>query len=263
MEMRGTVRYSLWIAPWWALGFALAAPTATIASDYSHECRSADGQYEMWDEELSATSDEKKTAIPYTTLKDTILAQKEGYCLSRGSKFGYESKTYVRKVRFERDGERIEIDLLCELATDGLPAAYSCEKEVVTRQTQSSGGGQQQDRQDGDTTTAIWSHNGSVMRLEANGEARIFSYENPRPGMRNAGAKQGDIVFEGKRVGQTYSGTAYIFSKDCGRTAYPVTGSVLPGDRGVVLEGDAPVLGKGCKQTATRHDRLQFDYVAR
>ena len=62
-----------------------------LASDYAHECRSADGLYEMSDEQLFAAGEEPRTAIPYSTLKDTVLSERKGYCLSRGQHFQFEA----------------------------------------------------------------------------------------------------------------------------------------------------------------------------
>jgi hypothetical protein len=220
----------------------------------------------MWDEGLSASGDANQTQIPYTTLKDTVLSRREGYCLSRGQKFGFASKSYVRRIRFNHQGQSYEVDMLCEMASDGLPAAFSCDKEVVTLDTQQNGGGGNAGgggAGGGSSSTALWTHNGSLMRLDANGKARTFSYENPRPGMRKAGAKPGDVVFEGERDGERYYGTAYIYSKSCGRHGYAVDGRVLAGDRGVVLEGEAPRFDDSCNITSTRRDVLRFDYVKR
>lgn len=244
------------------LSLFVAGSQGAGATDYSHDCSSSDGQWKMWDESLSAAGDGNQTDIPYTTLKDTVLSRKEGYCLSRGQKFGYEAKTYVRRIRFGYQGQTYELDMLCEMASDGLPAAYSCEKEVVTLDTGTTSG-TSPGRQDGNETIAYWSHNGSVMMLEANGEARIFSYDKPRSGMRKAGAKRGDILFEGKRQGDRYFGTAYIFSKTCGRKPYAVSGNVEEGERAVVLEGEAPLLDDGCNVTGSKRDVLRFDYVKR
>jgi len=79
----------------------------------------------------------------------------------------------------------------------------------------------------------------------------------------NVGARPGDIVFEGTRDGQTYSGTAYIFSKSCGRVAYMVAGNVSADERSVLLEGQAPLLDAQCQPIAYRRDQLRFDLIGR
>lgn len=253
-----------------AVGLAamLGAAVSVRASDYSHDCRSSDGRWQMWDEGLSASDDPENKDIPYTTVKDTVLALKQGYCLAKGGKYEFEDKTYVRRVQFTYKGEKQDVDLLCEMIADGLPAAYKCEKEVVTLDTKAQGvpvpraEGEPEAVAEGlPSDGALWNHNGSIMRLVATGKSRTFMYDNPRPGMRKAGAKQGDVVFEGTREGQSYSGTAYIYSKICGRKGYAVSGRVADDDRGVVLEGEVPVLDSDCKVKSTRRDVLRFDYV--
>jgi hypothetical protein len=242
-----------------AFSLLLVAGFAARASDYSHICRTADGAYEMDDGALSAAGAAPRQPIPHETVGDTVLSEKVGYCIARGRRFPFESRVYVRAIRFREAGQLREADLLCELASDGLPAAYTCEREVVTRDFKASatkagpasGGG------------TIWTHNGSVMRLESSASERRFVYAIPRRGMLDAGAKSGDVVFEGRRDGTTYSGTAYIFNKSCGRVAYRVAGSVAANERRIVLEGQVPVLGPACSVRSRRRDRLQFDLLDR
>lgn len=232
---------------------AMVLPAA--ASDFLHQCRTADGQFELNDDELYATGTSTGQPIAYQSVRKTILAERHGYCIAAGQKFKFEARTYVHRIRFDLGGGPIEVDALCEFAADGLPAAYNCEREVVTFQT-GSPGGNSGGSQDGPTA---WNHNGSVMRLEADGAERRFIYDVPRPGMLNAGARSGDVVFAGRREGATYSGTAYIFSKSCGQVGYPVAGNVSPDERSVVLEGQAPRLGSDCAVKSYRRDRLKFE----
>ncbi len=244
-----------------ATALALVAGTAAAtASDYFHECRTADGQYEINDGTLVASSDTARKEIPFETLGETVLSQRKGYCLARGQKYEFEGKTYVLKIRFREKGQPIEVDALCELAADGLPAAYKCEREVVTRDFKAGGKSAPPAAGGG---AVVWNHNGSVMRLEAEGAVRRFRYEVPRRGMAEAGARPGDVVFEGRRDGSRYVGTAYIFSAACGRVPYAVSGRVSGDERQVVLEGDAPVLGAGCKARTFKRDRLAFELIAR
>lgn len=222
-----------------------------------HVCRTADGLYEINDGELSAIEGEARRPIPYKTVSETVLSERRGYCQARGQRFDFQAKTYVLKVRFRDKGSDLEVDALCELAADGLPAAYRCEREVVTYETASA----PPPRPPVGSGTTYWNHNGSLMRLDASGSARSFAYEQPRPGMEAAGARPGDVVFEGRREGAGYVGTAYIFNKNCGRFPYDVVGRVSPDDRRVVLEGQAPRVGRDCRVDGTRRDVLVFDLV--
>jgi len=153
----------------------------------------------------------------------------------------------------------VQVDALCELASDGLPAAYKCDREVVTLDTKSD----QSVVPPPTPNASIWDHNGSRLRLESSGSERRFVYEQPRRGMRDAGAAPGDTVFEGRREGRTYTGTAYIFSKACGKVAYQVAGNISQDERQVVLEGQAPSLGADCKTRSYKRDELVFELIAR
>jgi hypothetical protein len=46
--------------------------------------------------------------------------------------------------------------------------------------------------------STIWDHNGSVMYLVANGSSREIYYQKPRPGMLDAGARPGSVLFRGE-----------------------------------------------------------------
>lgn len=106
----------------------------------------------------------------------------------------------------------------------------------------------------------LWDHNGSTMRLAANGAARKFFYENPRSGLGSAGVSRGTLLFTGQKIGNTYSGMAYVFSK-CGSRGYAVNGSVSEDQRTVTLYGKAPIVDSSCRMTTNRDDELVFTFV--
>jgi len=106
-----------------------------------------------------------------------------------------------------------------------------------------------------------WDHNGSTVRLEASESGgRRFYYYQPRKGMLDAGARPGDLVFEGRRIGNRYEGKAYAFKGHCGTLDYQVSGEVSNDDQTVVLTGRAPQLDSACKPTGSAPDRLVFSY---
>lgn len=104
----------------------------------------------------------------------------------------------------------------------------------------------------------IWSHNGSVMYLVANGSSREFYYEKPLPEMLKAGARPGSLLFRGEVNNGQYSGTAYIFNPRCGQMAFRVRGAILDNDERIVLMGQAPRLGRNCKAYAVHTGTLEF-----
>ena len=116
----------------------------------------------------------------------------------------------------------------------------------------------------GANADTCWNHNGSVMRLTASGQARTFSYEQPRSVLVNAGVRRGTTLFDGTRSGNRYSGTAYVFSRDCPGSplAYSVRGSVSRNDTQVTLSGSRPVYAN-CRATGrSTTDTLVFTYVS-
>jgi S1-C subfamily serine protease/peptidoglycan hydrolase-like protein with peptidoglycan-binding domain len=111
-------------------------------------------------------------------------------------------------------------------------------------------------------TSSLWSHNGSVLELQADGSKRVFRYKGPRPGMRDQGVEAGTILFAGQRIGDSYSGTAFIFSQRCGAKSYTVSGQISDDQRRFTLVGEAPTgLDGTCTATGTRTDRLDFELI--
>ncbi len=252
------------VGRWLFALLALVLPwlsVSALASDYSNICRSADGLYEIDDEALRRVDpNATMPPIPYGKLRETVLARETGYCTARnaaGQQFKYETRSTALRARFTDDGTTREVDFICEFVADGLPAAYNCDKRVVTSADTSTPNDTATPQPRG---TAIWLHNGSIMRLEASGNSRRFYYEAPRAGMRNAGVNSGTLLFEGTRDGEAYSGTAYIFADGCRPAPYPVIGSVSDGDRRVVMSGRAPRLAADCSIKGTRDDTLVFTF---
>jgi hypothetical protein len=112
---------------------------------------------------------------------------------------------------------------------------------------------------------SFWDHNGSEMRLHAEGAKRVLSYEKPRSGIVAQGVERGTILFEGaitdEKYGE-YKGTAFIFSKRCGNKPYAVEGGLS--DRGylVTLDGMAPDFDRtNCKSGGTKKDELLFKFL--
>ena len=242
-----------------AIAVLLAHAAPASAGDYYNACTTTDPRFEIQDDVLVAKSDPRQEPIDFQVLDKTTTSERRGYCVSRGKRFNFESRNASMRIRFSYRGSTIETMANCEFASSGLPAAYDCEREVVTY-TDSGG----RDGVPGRSSSAtLWNHNGSIMRLEADGNMRRFVYEEPRPGMVRQGAKPGDVVFEGRRNRMTYSGTAYIFSKRCGRVAYPVSGRVAADQQAVVMRGRAPRLDRNCNVKSYRRDRLSFELIGR
>jgi hypothetical protein len=104
----------------------------------------------------------------------------------------------------------------------------------------------------------LWDHNGSVMSLVAKGSSREFYYQKPRPGMLEAGAKPGSLLFRGEVSNGQYSGTAFIFSPRCGQIPFQVKGTILDNDERIVLTGQAPQVGRNCQPYASYTSDIEF-----
>ena len=112
------------------------------------------------------------------------------------------------------------------------------------------------------TADSCWTHNGSIMRLEASGNQRWMSYERPRRVLRNAGVGTGTLLFNGRKVGNSYVGTARVFSKYCPGEPfeYRVEGPISRGQTRVTLYGEREIHNR-CRPTGRyTEDVLVFDY---
>lgn len=113
------------------------------------------------------------------------------------------------------------------------------------------------------TADSCWDHNGSVMRLKAEGNQRWMYYEIPREVLRNAGVQQGTLLFNGQKDGNWYSGTARRFSKYCigDPLEYFVEGPVRSDQLQVTVIGMREV-HKQCQPTGKlARDELIFTYI--
>jgi hypothetical protein len=103
-----------------------------------------------------------------------------------------------------------------------------------------------------------WDHNGSVMYLVENGSSREFRYQKPRPGMLEAGAHPGSLLFRGQVDNGQYAGTAYIYNPHCGAIPFQVKGPVLDNDERIILTGQAPQAGRNCRTHESYTSNLEF-----
>ena len=103
-----------------------------------------------------------------------------------------------------------------------------------------------------------WDHNGSVMYLVENGSSREFHYQQPRPGMLEAGAHPGSLLFRGQVDNGQYSGTAYLFNPHCGAIPFQVKGLGLDNGERIMLTGQVPRVGRNCRAYGSYTDNLEF-----
>lgn len=85
-------------------------------------------------------------------------------------------------------------------------------------------------------TSTLWDHNNSVMLVKQSGGRVSIYYQVPRQGMIDEGVRSGTLLFDGQRVGDRLSGTAYVFDRRCGSLPYQDDGEIF-GDRKIILNG--------------------------
>ncbi len=107
---------------------------------------------------------------------------------------------------------------------------------------------------------SCWDHDGSLMRLVANGDQRAFYYEQPRPSLSRVGIVRGALLFDGAKQGNTYQGTARVFSAGCVPTTYRVEGPVSTDQLTVTLRGQRVVVRNCASTEEIRADVLVFTY---
>ena len=111
-------------------------------------------------------------------------------------------------------------------------------------------------------TASLWSHNGSTLRLVAEGASRRFLYVTPRQGLLVRGVRAGTLLFDGEKNGDVYSGRSRVYHATCGAYPYEVTGPVSADQRRVTMSGQKPILSDTCRVERTEPDELVFEYVS-
>jgi hypothetical protein len=95
--------------------------------------------------------------------------------------------------------------------------------------------------------------------LEDGGRRQIY-YDDPRPGLKEVGVKQGTLLFDGVLDGTALSGTAFVFAKECDPLSFAVTGKLTGDGKRFTLNGKAPRIGPHCKIAGNKQEELIFDF---
>jgi hypothetical protein len=238
------------------LGLFASMPNSAKASMGGfHECRDASGKVAI---DLYSNSnkvrvlDEKE--LPYNFLSKLVITEKVSFCVSRKDQKRYEmhDRKYLMQISYEGSDNTI---LLCEDAFDSSPASAECDGEDVTKDFKLSGWTKVS------SDAPLYEHNKSIMSLLVTGSSIRLAYKTPRPGMEKVGVRRGDTLFDGTIDGSAISGTARIFTPNCGVHTYDVSGSASADRSKIELVGFLPVLGEGCRVVGTKKDSLSFNRV--
>lgn len=250
----------------------LADFTPAIATMGGYDrCSTADGRHSIDFAFGSGDLVEAETATEtkFEQLSKTLLESKRSTCQSTSSSDEFEvvEERYMLRIRqlVRVPGRQSDLYLYCEKYWDN-SVAGACDSgsnDIVKQHSIIVPSYKQMAEQSDDagTTTSVWNHNGSLMYLVAEGRQRKFIYRRPKLAMLDAGAKQDTVLFNGEAIGDTFSGTAYIFNRKCGAFSYSVSGSILDSGRRVLMRGKAPKVNNNCKVSGSMNDELEFTLV--
>ena len=270
-------------------------PAPAFSGDYYHSCVTPGGGYQFDHDSQILTSEGNagNRSVDYSVIRKIILEKRTGFCQSNScnGRFNFEGQEYVISLKIDEPGFSSTLNFYCEVAASGLPAACNCDREVITahqkldpqysdlasRQTDNDENRgnidilpDREDRSESrrqmatlGESASIWSHNGSTVDLYADGSRRILRYRSPRPELRRACAEVGDTVFEGEKSGAKYVGEAAIFSCNCGRLTFPVSGRTTRNGTRIIVRGKAPKRDASCKTVGYQTSTLVFDYERR
>ena len=109
---------------------------------------------------------------------------------------------------------------------------------------------------------SCWTHNGSMMRLQDQGQNRWFVYESPRQALWSAGVTNGTLLFNGQNRGDYYTGLARVFSSACpgAPLEYYVEGPVMRNPLRIIMRGTREVHSNCVPTGQTTYDELVFVY---
>jgi hypothetical protein len=113
---------------------------------------------------------------------------------------------------------------------------------------------------------SYWDYGGSIVHLDAvpQSSSRVFYVYRPNSALSASGARPGDLLFSGRRIGDRYEGTAYVFAGRCGRFPYSVVGSVGNGDQTVTISGRKPAIDpSSCRVSGSAFTQFELRYQYR
>jgi hypothetical protein len=107
---------------------------------------------------------------------------------------------------------------------------------------------------------SLWAHNRSIMYMTEDGTRRQIYYDDPRPGLKEVGVKQGTLLFDGVVDGTMLYGSAFVFAKECASLSFAVTGKLTRDGKRITLNGKAPRIGTHCRVAGNKQEELIFDF---
>lgn len=256
-----------------ALAAAASIALEAQASDFAHECRSSDGTYAISGGGLARVvgpAGQQSGAIDYRIVRETIIQRTSGYCVSKrdGARFGYDAVQSVQQIAFRDGGRNVTAFMICEIASSGLPAARSCDRDVQTMRFRADLHSQPH-RFEADQAAregwkaSRWRRGGSDMILYAKADQRRLVFASVGPEDAARGASPGDVAFTGRREGNAYLGLSFDFSPGCGARAYRAEGRVGSNQTTVTFNGEVEAVAGDCTLQDVTQRTIQIVFVSR
>jgi hypothetical protein len=95
------------------------------------------------------------------------------------------------------------------------------------------------------------------------GPGRQFYFLEPSEELAKQGAQRGALLFDGRRVNETYEGKLFVFARGCALQPYAASGPITNNDYRVTLTGMAPQIDpKSCRILGEQEKTLIFNHPA-
>ncbi len=112
------------------------------------------------------------------------------------------------------------------------------------------------------TFVSLWCHNGSVMGLVEDGNARKIVYYKPKSDGLADTVRSDPVLIEGTVDGGPGTGKARHYSSRCGNRQYDVTGTTAADNKSITLTGERDSFpGKTCSEVKRVSEKLEFAFV--
>ncbi len=93
------------------------------------------------------------------------------------------------------------------------------------------------------------------------GPGRQFFFLEPSEELEKQGAQRGTLLFDGRKVNETYEGKLFVFAGGCAPQPYAASGPITNNSNRVTLTGVAPQIDpKSCRILGEQEKTLIFDH---
>ncbi len=136
-ETRPTMRRATALAATVLAASLAAAGAAEAGGGYSNVCRAVNPSFELNDGELVVDSAYAGRDVAFEITRETVIREIRAECIAASDpeqRFGWSLKVSVVTGKLTVDDQEYMVEMLCEEASDGVPAAYSCAGDDILYQ---------------------------------------------------------------------------------------------------------------------------------